>query len=270
MLTQEQEKGILTGTIEKLTKQAKTMQEMVDKLVTQINEATEKRKVVLEAIDRERIEFDAEKKKIGEERGRLEALRFQNAKDDQRVKILQQKLAEDKANYNESVKQFDKRKNALDQKEGLLVEHEKSLDRREKDLEKALEDVDVQKTILLKKEKEIEDTWVLIAQSKDELKARENDLNIRNKDLLETEAGIDKKARSNDSKLAADREKLAKDRQEFENDRTAAEKALQDRELLIIRKEKELDNGFTSLKAQKEKLELEEGRKTRKGKKNES
>lgn len=259
-LTEEQFRGILKGEIDRLAKQEQVLNEQIATHATKINELTELRSKANQLNEQEKLEIEAQKKKIIELRGIVDQERKNANREKQDVLILRQQLNDDKA-------QFQKDREIISQNGDKLAAELK----RQKEIRE-----------------ELEDKTVALVLQKDELYITQSRVNSESKKLLEEKQEFDRQTailageraklndlrksvedesketnRMKDSFIESHNERLEKfndDQKTFEAEKAAALENIRKRELDLVRREKEIKSAETDIKARLETLEIKEAK----------
>lgn len=257
-LTEEQIKGILSGEIERLTKQEASLKASVDELAGKYNEFFEKRQKAAEQAESLKLEMaEAEKKnmiRIGEFRKieeKIEDQKKQLSIREDKIRSEKEALSKERSIHINFVKANEDLLEDVKTEQKKLAEKQAKLNEDYELLEAKKIQIDNDWNALKDTEKEIETRIKLIEIKDADLKKQEDALSAeRSKMLAKVE---EEKKKSEDYVAGVDKKNL-----ETQADFEAQREVLKKRELDIIRREKAIQNQEISLKSREENFEIKE------------
>ena len=257
-LTREQQRGILTGDIDRLEKQKVVLGATVQKLADQTNDYYLKRQKAAQEAEAVTLEIQAKEKKLSDQ---LEDLR-------QKQRDLDKKdldLTAKRVKLNDDKELFRKERVVYQEREKDLALKEKDLNRRIDGLQKTERELSDREDIVLIRDKELSKERTDLVKKESDFEKDLKNFSAEKSDFVLLEKRLRQEAgdavSAKEAAVALLNEstvKLQNEKKSFEKQKTAQEETFRKRELDLIRKEKDLIDKETEIKTRFENVEIKE------------
>lgn len=260
-LTLEQRKSITENDIAKLEAQKGELQKVIDGLAKQSDELYLKRQKASQDFEQLKIAADNQQKAIDQQKSDLQK-EFKRLNDENfKTAGLRDQLNQDKEDFKKEKSHFQEEHRNIQEDRKALTYKDADFNKKVSDLDKEKDELRLQlketarlKQEFLQKEEVLKNSVTLSEAKNKELESAIFEANKKGKLFEERESELEKFYQSKvDS--------ILKEKEAFSTEKEADEESLKNRELLIVRREKVLDQKEQEFKARLEQRELEESRK---------
>lgn len=259
-LTNEQKKSVTEAELKSLEKQKLGMQDTINQMGKQIEDLYFKRREAAQALEKDAMELEAAKKKILTDRDELRELGRDLEKKRVEVSNARESLNKSKELFAEEKALFrDERERVKNEnaKASYLIEQcnfkAKELDEKEESLKVYAESLKDQKRV-------VDESISALLSKESEIKGYEREVKEREESSEKALRLANEKQERLEKIIKDEGDKADQAKAEFDNLKQSELNGLKNRELVIARKERELEKLELDLKSKAEAIELKEGR----------
>lgn len=263
-LSEEQFRGILKGEVKTLSDQELVLKGLIASHAAKIDELTALRSKANQANEQQKLEIDAENKKLQGFRSNIEEERRASAKDKQDVLFLRQKLNEDKEQFRQDREYFNKTKEQLDKDVKAHVLEARTLTEKLKEIEQLKDELYLSISRSKEENKAIKDEAAEVKKTKSELldqgaklSASQAELDKDSEKLTQAQEAFEKTYH----KKASDLEKA---KVAFEAEVKSVKESLRFRELEIAKKEQFIADSENAIHRKLEEAQILDAREPKK------